>query len=205
MMHSMSSLRFSTFALGLMLACGAAMAVPAYAQDRAPDIVSEVLQDGDFISVTANAELALPQALAFQVLTDYERYPEFIPDIEHSKVLLRQGTGLVLEQRGTMRFLFFSQPIDVRLAVVESAPHRVVSRSLGGNLRGFSGRYEVQPAAGGVRITYSARFIPAFVLPEALGTFIVRNVFVRAFEATLREMQRRHATAGEPARPVSGG
>ncbi len=28
--------------------------------------------------------------LAFQVLTDYERYPEFIPDIEYSKVLLRE-------------------------------------------------------------------------------------------------------------------
>ena len=198
MMHDMRTRHFHKLLLGLASALTLIAAPPmtARAQAPAPDISSDVSQDGDFISVTASAELAVPQALAFQVLTDYERYPEFIPDIDHSKVLLRQGTGLVLEQRGTMKFLFFSQPIDIQLAVVESAPNRVVSRVLGGNLRGFSGRYELQPVAGGVRITYSSRFIPAFVLPELLGTLIVRNVFVKGFEAILREMQRRHAKAG---------
>lgn len=196
MMHDMRSCYFFMLLLGLALGFVAVQPMPAQSQESLPDISSDVLQDGDFVSVTATAELAVPQALAFQVLTDYERYPEFIPDIEYSKVLLRQGTGLVLEQRGTMKFLFFSQPIDVRLAVVETAPNRVISRSLGGNLRGFSGRYELQPVAGGVRITYSSRFIPAFVLPELLGTFIVRNVFVKAFEATLREMLRRHPRPG---------
>ena len=186
------------FQLLVVLSLAGAAAVPhaARAQERTPEVTSEVTQEGDFISVTAIAEVALPRALAYAVLTDYEHYPDFIPELHHSRVLLRQGTGLVLEQRGIMKFLFFSQPIDLQLAVVESAPNRVISRALGGNLRGFSGRYELQVVGSGVRISYSARFIPSFVLPEVLGTFIVRNVFVRAFEATLEEMQRRHAKAG---------
>ena len=189
-------------ALAPVLAALMLLAPAARAQERAPDIVSEVRQEGDFIRVSASAEVAVPRALAFSVLTDYEHFPEFIPDLEHSRIALRQGTGLILEQRGMMKFLFFSQPIDVRLAIIESAPERVVSHSLAGTLRGFSGRYELHEVPGGVRIDYSARFIPAFVLPEFLGTFIVRNVFVKHFAATLKEMQRRRAAA-PPERPAA--
>lgn len=188
------------------------LAPVAGAQESAPDITSDVRQDGEFISVSAQAELAVPRPLAFAVLTDYERFPEFLPDLTYSRVALRQGTGVVLEQKGTMKFLFFSQPVNIRLAVVESFPMRVVSHSLGGSLRHFTGRYDLLETAGGVRINYSARFIPAFVLPEFLGTFIVRSVFVKNFAVMLQEMQRRDAlkrprtgapSAGMPATAVN--
>jgi hypothetical protein len=177
------------------------LANAASAQEGSPDISSDVRQEGDFISVTASAELSVTRKLAFAVLTDYDRFTEFIPDLDSSRVALRQGSGIILEQKGTMRFLFFSQPVDVMLAVIESFPDRIVSRALGGNLRGFSGKYELQETPGGTRIVYSARFIPAFVLPEFLGTFIVRSVFVKNFAVMLKEMQRRQTAGGARAGP----
>lgn len=185
--------------VGVFLCC---LSSAALAQGTIRELASEATQDGEFITVTATAEIEVPRAVAFAVLTDWENYPKFIPDIEHSKVLHREGNGLILEQRGTMRFLFFTQPITLQLAIVESPRERVISRALSGNLRGFSGRYEIRSLpSGALRITQTARFIPSFSLPEAIGTYIVKSVFTKSFEAGLEEMLRRHASAAPKAAP----
>lgn len=176
----------------------------AFAQERPADpadearIASEVSREGEVFLVRVRADIAVSRALAWAVLTDYERYSEFIPEIDSSRIVSRAGSGVVLDQKGRMSFLFFSQPVDVRLAVVETPPAQVASRALAGNLREFSGRYVITETPGGVRIEHNARFVPEFDLPPLLGPIIVRSVLERNFTAVLREMQRR-AALGAPA------
>ena len=174
-------------------------AVGALAQERASDppdearVASEVSREGEFFLVRVRADIAVTRALAWAVLTDYERYSEFIPEVDSSRIVSRAGNGVVLDQKGRMSFLFFSQPVDVRLAVVETPPSQVASRVLSGNLREFSGRYVISETSGGVRIEHSARFVPEFDLPPLLGPIVVRTVLERNFTSLLQEMQRRAA------------
>jgi carbon monoxide dehydrogenase subunit G len=165
----------------------------ASAQERPSEVMSEVSREGEHFVVSASAEVAVPRAIAWAVLTDYERYPEFVPEIDAVRVLSRNGNGMVLQQKGRMSFMFFSHPVDVTLAVVETPRQQVVSRSLAGNLRDFSGRYALAETAGGVRLSYSARFVPEFELPPLLGSVIVRSVLERNLAALLHEMRRRQA------------
>jgi len=73
------------------------------------------------VEVTAHAVVRAPAELIWQTLTDYEHLSRFVPGIVSSRVVSRQGTQLIVEQRGGARLWFFSYPIRVVLASREVA------------------------------------------------------------------------------------
>jgi ribosome-associated toxin RatA of RatAB toxin-antitoxin module len=180
----------------------AAYAAPGSAAD---DVSIEAERRGDSIEIRARALIAAPPALAWQVLTDYERLPDFIPGIAKSVVRERQGNRLVLEQTGEARFLLFSFPIDVRYEVIESPPDWVSSRAIGGNVRRMNGRYELQPsparagivgARDAVLLRYEGAIEPNFDLPPVVGVVALRSMVEQQFTAMVAEIERRAAAQG---------
>jgi ribosome-associated toxin RatA of RatAB toxin-antitoxin module len=173
----------------LILSCAHAPA-PA-----AGDLVVEAQRQGDSIEVRAHATLAAPPALVWEVLTDYERLPSFIPGISRSVVRQRQGNRVLVEQSGEARFLFFSFPIDIRLEVTEGPPEWVVSRAVGGNLRRMNGRYDIQPDAAqkSSSLRYQGAIEPDFHLPPLIGVAAMRSMVEEQFTAMVAEIERRAA------------
>lgn len=159
----------------------------------APDVVFELARDGDAVVIEAHAYLSAPPSLVWAVLTDYERYPDFVSSMSECRVVSNGERGLVIEQKGQFRFLFFTQDIVVRLLVNE-VPQSVVSvRAIGGNIRELIGRYELEPLGEGVRLRYSGRLIPDFGLPSLFGTTVARLVLRRYFAELIDEILRRNA------------
>lgn len=172
---------------------GFAGAGQANASVDAPDVVFELTRDGDAALIEGRADLSAPSALVWAVLTDYERYPDFVSSMSECRVVSSSEGGLVIEQKGQFRFLFFTQDIVVRLLVNE-VPQRVVSvRAIGGNIRELIGRYELEPLGKGVRLHYSGRLIPDFGLPPLFGTAVARVVLRRHFTELIDEILRRNA------------
>jgi ribosome-associated toxin RatA of RatAB toxin-antitoxin module len=163
----------------------------------AEDLLVEADRQGERVSVRARAVVAARAPLVWQVLTDYERLPAFIPGIKRSRVRVREAQRLLVEQAGEARFLLFTLPIEVRLEVVESPPHSVASRAVGGNLRRMDGRYELQPdeARGTVRLLYSGEIEPDFELPPLVGLYALRLMAEEQFTAMVAEIERRAAAA----------
>jgi ribosome-associated toxin RatA of RatAB toxin-antitoxin module len=159
----------------------------------AEEAVVHAQRRGDGVEVRARAFLAVPREVAWQVLTDYEQLPAFIPGIRKSVVRERQGNRLRLEQSGEARFLFFSFPIEVVLEVSESPRDWVVSRSVRGNLRRMLGRYELlgEPGRGGVLLLYSGFVEPDFELPPLVGAAALRSMAEDQFRAMVKEIERR--------------
>ena len=174
----------------------AAHAAPGSA---AEDVVIEAERRGESIEVRAHALIAAPPALIWEVLTDYERLPGFIPGISKSVVRERQGSQLVLEQTGEARFLVFSFPIEVRYEVIESPPDWVSSRAVAGNLRRMNGRYDLQPspAHGNIVLRYHGEIEPNFALPPIVGVVALRSMVEQQFSAMVAEIERR-AAQGAP-------
>jgi len=176
----------------LFLAC--ALCVPAAAP--AQQISIETSGHGDLVSVTASAEMQVDPRTACNVVSDYDHLAEFIPDMRSSRVVLRNGDELLVEQKGEFGFLFFRQPVDVTLAVVEYPPRRIVARAVGGNLREMEGRYELENLPSGVvRLSYFGRLVPEFSLPPIIGRMVVRSVLAKQFTAMVKEILRRDALA----------
>jgi ribosome-associated toxin RatA of RatAB toxin-antitoxin module len=167
--------------------------------DAQPAPVVQTERRGDGLEVRAQALIETTAQLVWQVISDYERLPEFIPGIHRSTVLERRGERLLLQQSGEARFLFFAVPIEVRLEVHEQPPDRITSRAVGGNLRRMNGRYEIHAAApGAVQLRYFGAIEPDFALPPIVGHVALRASVEEQFEAMVREIRRR--AAGSPAR-----
>lgn len=180
---------------GFLIGCMLLSFQPAFAQKPAPQTNFSALREGEFIIVSASVDLPVAAALAWSVLTDYERYPRFITGLRESRIIARGPSALVLEQKGEFGILFFSQAVETRMLVVETPPRSIVSRSIGGSFRDMTGRYELQPLPQGVRLIYSGQLVPEFGVPPLIGMPAVRYVLWREFSEMVDEIMRRAAPA----------
>ncbi|MCX7154752.1 MAG: SRPBCC family protein [Proteobacteria bacterium] len=161
----------------------------------AQEVSIETTRQGDFFLVDASVDLQSDVRIVWQVLSDYDRLAQFIPDMKSSRVVERNAEGPVVEQLGEYSFLFFSQPIEVRLQVVETPPHRIVSRAVAGSFREMTGSYDLSPISGGVRLRYAGRMNPKFDVPPFFGTVAVRAVAEKQFRGMVDEILRRSMKA----------
>jgi ribosome-associated toxin RatA of RatAB toxin-antitoxin module len=169
-------------------------ALCVHAAANAQHVEIETGGRGQYITVTASAEMQVDPRTVWNVITDYDHLAEFIPYMHSSRVLRRDADRLLIEQTGEFSFLFFRQPVDTKLAVVESPQRGVLAQAVGGNLRVMEGRYTVETLSSGtVRLSYSGRLAPDFAVPPVIGSMVVRNVLAHQFNAMVAEIMRRDA------------
>jgi hypothetical protein len=166
----------------------------------AADVAVDAARRGEAIVISAHADLRVDVQTAWRVLTDYDHYASFIPDLTVSRVVARGPDSAIVEQRGEAQFLFLRYPLEVRLAVAETPYRRVRSRAIAGNFRELHGLYEIEPMPGGLRLLYSGRMVLAEGPPRLVDVIAVRLNVARQFEALVREIDRRAAgaAAGTP-------
>lgn len=170
----------------------------AFAPVHAADVTVRVERKGEALLVEASAGFAGTLPGAWQVLTDYGRLADFIPDVSASRVIARDGNQVLLEQKGEARFLFWSRPIDVRLAVTEHPHGLIVSRAVSGNFREMQGTYRLEAAQERVLLRYSGRLVPDFFVPPLIGTLVLKRNVETAFRALVVEIEQRQAQPQKP-------
>lgn len=156
----------------------------------------EASWEGEFVAVSATADLQVDAATVWSVLTDYEHFAEFIPDMVSSRIVSRSRDGMVVEQRGQFGFLFFRQPVHLVLDILLDLPRRMLARSISGDLRDLTSTFEISETSPALRLSYKARFVPAVPLPPFIGLAVVRYQMERQFAAMVKEIVRRGALEG---------
>jgi ribosome-associated toxin RatA of RatAB toxin-antitoxin module len=170
-----------------------ALALAETAHAAPGEIVVEAARDGDAYVISARSDLVADAAVAWRVLTDYDRYATFVPDLYSSRTVSRGPDGAVVEQRGELRFLFVRFPLEVKYAIREQPPRVVESRATSGSFREMSGRYELTPNGSALRVEYAGRLVPDFIMPPLIGTIAVRMTVERQFTAMIEEIERQSA------------
>jgi len=194
-----SRLKRAHLACAVTLGVLSLLPVVAAAPGPAAEVRVTARREGDVVLVEAQAEPRADLHLAWGVLTDYDRYAEFIPDLQSSRVLVRDTHTALIEQHGTAGFFLFRFPLEVRLAVTEEPFERVISKAVAGNFKELSGVYELTAAGERVRLVYHGRLVPTFRLPPLIGLPALRASVERQFGGLVREIERRSAAASEPA------
>lgn len=179
--------------MGRALAAIALMSAAVVAPAAAHEIVVEATREDDAYVITARGDVVADDLIAWRVLTDYDRYAAFIPDLHSSRTVSRSRDAAVVEQRGELRFLFIRFPLEVRYAVREQPPTVVESRATSGSFRAMTGRYELRRSGAALRIVYTGRLVPDFAMPPLLGTMAVRMTVERQFTAMVEEIERQGA------------
>ena len=177
-----------------LLAWGAA---PAAAQPGAPRFELDVERvdgaAGDKVyRIASSGAVAATPAHVWRILTDYNQLADYLPNLNSTRVVSRDGDRIVVEQQGTARFLFFSQPIRLLVQVHERAPDRIDVCLIDGDMKVYRASWELSPLAGatGTRVAYSATIVPKFDVPGIIGTSVVRNDIARMMKAVLLRLDR---------------
>lgn len=119
--------------------------------------------------ITAQIAIAHPPELIWNVLTDYEALPEFLPNLAKSQRLEHPDGGIRLEQVGMQRFLRFNFRARVVLDLEEIFPQEIRFRMVEGDFRQFEGYWQLAPVINKTptetNLCYSVLVAPPRTLP----------------------------------------
>ena len=179
----------------------------ACARAGANGLVARVENEGAGYRVTAEGALPVDRSIAWAVLTDYNRFGEFLPGVRSSRVIRSQGRLRWVSQQGVARLLLFSLPLDLVVQVEEDPQTALRIEMVSGNVEAMRGewRLETAPSARAdgatsasaqVRLVHSGYCgLPSMTIP--VPRVIVRAVLVRqvqrALDGYVAEMLRRAA------------
>lgn len=155
---------------------------------------NRVLRNGEpLFEVTAAGVVRATPQQTWQVLTDYERLPEFVPDLVFARVLSRNENTLRLEQRSSTGFLFMSHTVHMILQIEESPFATIHVALVEGDMRHYDTQWTLEPdGVTGTRITFSGVMEPKFYVPPLVGQAIVELNLRRTVEAVVAEIERRN-------------
>jgi ribosome-associated toxin RatA of RatAB toxin-antitoxin module len=180
----------ATVAAMVLLVVAAAVAPPAAS---AATITVDAERHGEAIHIHASAMLNADAATAWRVLTEYDRYPEFIPDLRVSRIVARRGASVTVEQSGDATLWLFKLPVDITFEIDEFPPNGLRSRAVAGTLRALASSYALTPVGSGVRLDYDGRVAPGFEFFGGIEQLAVRQNVGRQFQALADEIERRSA------------
>lgn len=184
---------FARLLLSLLVSSGFIFCpAPALADAPTPNVaVKRVDSEGaQVFEVTASGEVKAAPAAVWKILTNYEAMPEFVPDLETTKVMSRAGNRLIVEQSGVARFLFLSRNIHLIVHISEEPISSIDIKLVQGDMKVYSCRWEITPVpeTGGTRIAYSGKLVPKFYVPGMLGSNIIRRDIERMMKAVLARL-----------------
>ncbi|GEM_PF-600681 len=164
---------------------------PAWADAEA---VINIQLNGPLLYIQAEIDTGVDQKTAWSVLTDYNRWAEFIPDLLVSRVISAPGEPIRLEQRGRLPQLP-NLPL-VMISQIEETPMKSVRfQRLAGNIKTLAGEWQIQGKKR-AQLRYQAMVEPGFPLPPQLSVEIFRQDAKARLEALTGEMARRAERPG---------
>jgi ribosome-associated toxin RatA of RatAB toxin-antitoxin module len=119
-----------------------------------------------------SAKVWLPYSIEqiWQILTDYDRLAEFIPNLAKSRQIEHPHGGIRIEQVGTQSLLKIKFCARVVLDMVEQFPHQIDFFMVEGDFKQFSGSWVLQPSAEGqgTVLCYTIAVLPPRTMPISL-------------------------------------
>ena len=184
-----------TMAMRLGSAFALAATMAAALPVAAAKITFNVVRGVETIDVQASATVNADTATAWRVLTEYDRYTEFIPDLQRSQVVARSGSKVTVEQSGFAILWLLKMPVQVTFEVNENPPNGLQSRAVAGSLRSLTSNYVLTPVHSGTRLDYLGRIASGFELFGHIEQAAVEHNITRQFQALADEIERQGALA----------
>lgn len=135
----------------------------------------DVTEAGGVYRVTAAFAVSEPPDVVMSVLTDYERIPAYVPDIEISRVIERTATGMMVEQQAVSKFMMFSKRVHLLLEVREGQGIVHFSDRCGESFTAYAGSWMVSQHDSLTVIDYQLRATPTFEVPA----FVLKRLLKR--------------------------
>ena len=184
---------FRNFVTAAACVIASVCSVSVSAQRSDFDIKVQVLEEEIRAEVSMFVR-ASPQRV-WDVITDYERAPEFMRDMQLSRILSRSGDTIRVLQKDQVQFGPFTFPVETVKDVRLIQPLRTESRLVSGSMKRYDARTELVPEAGGTRIVYRSQGVPSAMIAPFVTESRVKRETEERFKQVRAEILRREVVA----------
>ena len=146
--------------------------------DSADVEVSTDRAEGRHRQLSARIRLTYPPEQLWQILTDYDRLADFVPNLAKSQ-RLSHPHRIRIEQIGAEKFLNFKFRARVVLDMVESFPNQIAFQMVEGDFKEFSGSWDLLRLNDRLtELSYTIRVLPPRTMPIGLIERRLKRGFV---------------------------
>src|SRR5450432_176825 len=136
----------------VMLLCFfASLCLSSYAKGSVSPQAIDVTRAGDSYIVNVTLSVAVPVKQAWSVLTDFENFSRWIPNVTHSRVMRRARDVAVVEQSGTTKVGPASFSYTTEGSVRLKEPVSIQSTQIKGDMRRLESSVSLRPEGRGTR------------------------------------------------------
>jgi len=179
----------------LMVWMGMLCPVQAARSADEPPLVSgsdvRVERNGGGFTVDLTLYAPVAPALAWEVLTDFDRMSEFVPNLISSRVTERNENLIKVQQKGVAHYGIISVNFESIQETRLSPQREINAHGVGGNFLRMDSVMLLQAEGAGTRLDYHADVLPDFWFPPFIGPTLARRDIAEQFTGMLREMSRR--------------
>lgn len=128
----------------------------------------------------------------WQVLTDYNNFETFLPNLASSDLLESNGNQKVFEQVNVIRVLMVNKQARTRIATTENYPRSIAFNLVEGDLDYLDGVWRIEPfGANKVLITQTVAVQPESNIPKDFFYNLYKDSLQKTLEAIKKEAEKR--------------
>lgn len=191
-----SPLRLALLA-GTVIAFGALAEADEGAVGPSP-VLTETLSSGVY-ALQGSFDVGVRPHVAWQVLTDYDGIPHFVPSILTSVAVKQGAREQVVDQEFEGKALIFTRDMHVRLDVHEQPERRITFRDVAlTDFEVYRGSWRIQKTPDGSRVVYLLWAKPKGFAPAGVTRGAFKDAALRMLGELRTEMVRRAAQPSPP-------
>lgn len=142
------------------------------AQEQAALQAGDAVLTGQNGQYTCRVIVTASVATVWKVLTDYENFENFYPNVISSQVIENQGNRKVFEQVYQIQALVFTKQERVRIAATETYPQHIEFHLVEGDVSSLKGSWHIEPISDNqVLITHQVSVDPGSNDPIFFGIY----------------------------------
>ncbi|MCC7264169.1 MAG: SRPBCC family protein [Candidatus Latescibacteria bacterium] len=149
----------------------------------------EVRANEGVLRIEARIEAPGTREQVWQLLTDFGRLAEFMPNVDSSRVLSRTDSSVLVREVVSSQ-LVRPWTFAFILEYIPLEPSELRFHQVAGQLKGYEGVWLLEPRGEYTAVSYQAR-VGYRRVPGFLAAYIVRRQLGRMMPALAAEMKRR--------------
>ncbi len=173
----------------LALSC---MMLPAWA-DTPPDDNTKVKvqKNGDVVVIDLSMTVPATPQEVWDVLVDFDHMTQFLPNLDTSRILEKNGNQWKVEQKGQTSHAGFTYKFESTKLITLKPYESIQSHLTGGTLKQHESLTTLAPEGSGTRLVYHAESISGVWVPPLLGSSVVESEVRKQFQDMETEILKR--------------
>lgn len=129
---------------------------------------------------------------AWEVLTDYNNFDKFLPNIASSKIISEQGDRIIFEQINVVDLWLFKQEFEVQIEAIKNKPTQVDFQIVDGDLKKLIGRWQIEETSPGqILVSHLVEVEPGSDTEKAFFYGVYESSLEQTLQAIAREISKR--------------